>query len=136
MTPTGPARVVRLVGPFTVEGLGGSGPGGQEARLLKRLAISPDQNVPMPALVDALWSADATPARAERNIAALVSRLRKTLGQEAIRGDVNGYCLVVSPDLRVDLHDAETRCGVAEEELAGASFGLAEHAAGTAESML
>lgn len=129
------ARSVRLVGAFAIDGLDRSAPGGQEARLLKRLAASHDQNVAMSTLIDALWPT-AVPARAERNVAALVSRLRKLLGAEAIRGDASGYTLVTGDRLRVDLAEAEARCAVAEEELAAASYGLAEHAAGTAEAIL
>ncbi len=134
-TPHPTAHTLRLVGAFAIEGLTRPSPGGQEARLLKRLATSHDQNVTMSSLIEAVWPA-AAPARAERNVAALVSRLRKLLGAEAIRGDASGYTLVTSEALRVDLAEAEARCAVAEEELAASSYGLAEHAAGTAETIL
>jgi DNA-binding SARP family transcriptional activator/tetratricopeptide (TPR) repeat protein len=128
-------RTVRLVGSFEVDGLKSSGPGGQEARLLRRLAVAHDQNVSMPTLIDALWPS-APPARADRNVAALVSRLRRLLGAEALRGDSRGYTLVTSETLRVDLAEAEARLATAEEELAAASYGLAEHAAATAVTLL
>ena len=128
-------RNVRLVGAFRIDGLDTSGPGGQEARLLKRLAVSHDQSVPMATLVDALWPS-AAPARAERNVAALVSRLRRLLGADALRGDARGYTLVTSEGLRVDLAEAEARLAAAEEELGAASYGLAEHAAATAVALL
>lgn len=99
------------------------------------LAAAHDQTIAMTTLTEALWPGDP-PASAPRNVAALVSRLRKLLGTGAIRGDAHGYSLVTSEALRVDLAEAEARCVVAEEELAAASYGLAEHAAANAQRIL
>ncbi len=131
-----PPALVCLVGAFTVTGSrAGQLPGGQAARLLKVLAAHHDQTVSTSTLVANLWP-DAVPASADRTIAALVSRLRKALGKEAIGGDARGYSLVTSEGLRVDLAEAENRCQAAEEELTAQSYGLAEFAAASAEALL
>src|SRR5262249_54275036 len=71
-----------LVGRFAVEGADGSAlPGGKAMRLLKVLAVNQGRFVPIDELIDILWGADA-PARPERNVAALVSRLRRCLGAD------------------------------------------------------
>ena len=74
---------VRLVGPFQLEmeppRRDFTVPAGKGARLLKMLAAASEQTVSINDLIAALWPTDA-PAGAARNIAALVSRLRRALG--------------------------------------------------------
>jgi len=85
---------LRLLGPLTVEGeLSAPVPTGKARRVLAVLAQRRGEYVPVAALVDALWDTDP-PERADRNVAALVSRLRRALGRERIEGTGAAYRLV------------------------------------------
>src|SRR6478672_5154148 len=96
------AVVVRLVGTFRVQ----AEPGGsdrvigsaKERRLLALLAARHGQVVPPDRLVGALW-AGPPPARATRNVATLVSRLRAQLGADVIVGDHRGYRIGAAVDV-------------------------------------
>ncbi|MFC5996313.1 ATP-binding protein [Pseudonocardia hispaniensis] len=127
----GPLRL-RLLGPFTVEGeLAAPVPVGKARRVLAVLAERAGEFVPLASLVDALWESDP-PERADRNVAALVSRLRRALGRERIDGSVTGYRLVLD-GVSVDIRDAIEHVTIAERELGRGRFALAstsaEHAA-------
>ncbi|WP_296153473.1 AAA family ATPase, partial [Pseudonocardia sp. SCN 73-27] len=124
---------IRLLGPFTVEGpTAGPVPTGKARRALAVLAERRGEFVSIGTLVDALWDNDEPPERADRNIAALVSRLRKAIGKERIDGSAAGYRLV-SDDVAVDLHEAVELVETAEFELSHGRSALAstsaEHAA-------
>jgi DNA-binding SARP family transcriptional activator len=127
---------LQLVGGFSLSGGATPAvPGGQAARLLKLLAVHHDQQVQAATVVDVLWP-DGAPPGAERNIAALVSRLRRVAGREAIRSVPDGYQLVTGPDLRVDLAEAEQLLATAEREQRANAYGLAQLAATGAEQLL
>jgi DNA-binding SARP family transcriptional activator/tetratricopeptide (TPR) repeat protein len=126
---------LRLLGPFTVEGeLSAPLPTGKARRVLAVLAERRGEWVPVGALVDALWDGRA-PERADRNIAALVSRLRRALGRDRIEGTAAAYRLV--PDgVDVDLDEATELVETAEFELAHSNFALASTSAEQAAKLL
>ncbi|KOX10327.1 transcriptional regulator [Nocardiopsis sp. NRRL B-16309] len=75
--------------------------------LLALLLLRPGQRVATDTLVDAIWGG-AAPAATGNALQALVSRLRRVLGEEAeIHGDASGYRLDVDPG-QVDLARFET----------------------------
>ncbi|WP_147115073.1 ATP-binding protein, partial [Pseudonocardia sulfidoxydans] len=126
---------LRLLGPFTVEG--GSPdvvPVGKARRVLAVLAERPGEFVSVGDLVEALWEGTA-PQRADRNIAALVSRLRRALGRERIDGTPAGYRLVAT-DLSTDLAEAVEHVERAEVELGHGRFAVAATGAELATGML
>ncbi|MFI6862262.1 BTAD domain-containing putative transcriptional regulator [Streptomyces sp. NPDC050421] len=95
--------------------------GGTRLRaLLAALALRPDRAVPVGELVDDVW-ADEPPADATAALQALVGRLRRVLGKDALTSSPGGYRLAARPD-DVDLYVFErlARQGGAELE-AGAS---------------
>ncbi|MDN5858627.1 MAG: AAA family ATPase [Pseudonocardia sp.] len=121
-----------LLGTFTVEGEPvGQVPVGKARRALAVLAQRRGEFVTIEHIVDALWE-DHPPDRADRNVAALISRLRRALGREVIEGSAAGYRL--RADLvTVDLHEAADLVATAELELGQHRYALAstsgEHAA-------
>ena len=130
---------VRLVGPFELDVEPPRSdfpvPAGKGARLLKMLAAASEQTVSINDLIAALWPTDA-PSGAARNIAALVSRLRRALGRDTIVGDSRGYRLVTSERIHVDIAQAQVLCANAERESSAGTYGLAELAAAKAEAIL
>jgi DNA-binding SARP family transcriptional activator len=136
---------LRLLGRFTVEA--GGAPvadadlGNRKARLLlKLLAVRRGHQVPMDAIIEALWADDTgdarpalrpvvRPVRPVENVATLVSRLRATLGPEAIDGGRAGYRLVLPPGCTVDADDAQRLVEEAERRLAAVQPALAVTAA-------
>lgn len=85
--------------------------------LLKFLAVERASLVPIDRIAEVLW-AGAPPAEPGGNVATLVSRLRRTLGTEVIRGGRSGYQLGGAPGVVVDLDSAARLTGRAEQELA------------------
>ncbi|MEU7582017.1 BTAD domain-containing putative transcriptional regulator [Streptomyces sp. NPDC041068] len=80
--------------------------GGQRLRaLLAALALHADRTTAVSALIDEVW-ADDPPADAPAALQALVGRLRRALGKDAIASAPGGYRLAVAPD-DVDLHRFE-----------------------------
>lgn len=132
-----PGRLrLRLLGRFGVEGdLGGPAPTGKAQRLLKVLAAKHGQLVPVETLVDALWL-DHPPDRADRNVAALVSRLRRSLGRTRIAGGPAAYQLVLDSSTVVDLFEAQELVTHAERELTHGRYALAAVGAERAEKLL
>ncbi|MGH3768261.1 MAG: ATP-binding protein [Pseudonocardiaceae bacterium] len=127
---------LRLLGRFGVEGdLTGPAPTGKAERLLKVLAAKHGQLVPVGTLVDALWL-DHPPDRADRNIAVLVSRLRRSLGRARILGGPAAYQLVLDGSTVVDLFEAAELVTHAERELAHGRYSLAAVGAEQAEKLL
>ncbi|MGD9989100.1 AAA family ATPase, partial [Pseudonocardia sp.] len=126
---------LRLLGPFTVEG-GSSDivPVGKARRVLVVLAERPGEFVSVGDLVDAVWE-DTAPQRADRNIAALVSRLRRVLGRERIDGSPAGYRLVAD-DVSTDLAEAIEHVERAELEFGHGRFAVAATSAELATGML
>ncbi|MGH3607248.1 MAG: AfsR/SARP family transcriptional regulator, partial [Pseudonocardiaceae bacterium] len=132
-----PGRLrLRLLGRFGVEGdLDGPAPTGKAEQVLKVLAAKHGQPVPVQTLVDALWH-DHPPDRADRNVAVLVSRLRRSLGRTRIEGGPSAYRLVLDGSTVVDLFEAEELVTNAERELAHAHYALAAVGAEQAEKLL
>ncbi|MBZ3903313.1 MULTISPECIES: AfsR/SARP family transcriptional regulator [Streptomyces] len=80
--------------------------GGARLRaLLTVLALRPGRTVPASALVDEVW-ADDPPADAPAALQALVGRLRRALGPDAVASLNGGYRLTAAPD-DIDLHRFE-----------------------------
>ena len=77
--------------------------GGARLRaLLTVFALRPGRTVPAGVLVEEVWNGDA-PADAPGALQALVGRLRRTLGPDAIASAEGGYRLCAAPD-DIDLH--------------------------------
>ncbi|MFF0028905.1 BTAD domain-containing putative transcriptional regulator [Streptomyces avermitilis] len=84
--------------------------GGARLRaLLTVLALRPARTVPAALLVDEVWHGDP-PADAPGALQALVGRLRRTLGADAVESVDGGYRLVVVAD-DVDVHRFERLAG-------------------------
>ncbi|MFC1403567.1 MULTISPECIES: BTAD domain-containing putative transcriptional regulator [Streptacidiphilus] len=76
--------------------------GGARLRaLLAVLALRPERTVPVAVLIDEVWGADP-PADAAGALQALVGRLRRALGQDAVVSVEGGYRLAAAAD-QVDL---------------------------------
>ncbi|MFK0279396.1 BTAD domain-containing putative transcriptional regulator [Streptomyces sp. NPDC090499] len=84
--------------------------GGARLRaLLTVLALRPGRAVPAGLLVDEVWG-DEPPADAGGALQALVGRLRRALGADAVDSTDGGYRLAAAPD-DVDLHRFERLTG-------------------------
>ncbi|MEU3985703.1 BTAD domain-containing putative transcriptional regulator [Streptomyces sp. NPDC026672] len=84
--------------------------GGARLRaLLTVLTLRPGRTVPVGLLVDEVWGAEP-PADATGALQALVGRLRRALGTDAIDSAEGGYRLAATPD-DVDLHRFERLTG-------------------------
>ena len=126
---------LRLLGPLTVEGeLSAPLPTGKARRVLAVLAVRRGEFVPVETLVDTLWDV-AAPERADRNIAALVSRLRGALGRDRIEGGAAAYRLAPE-DVEVDLVAAAELVATAEHEFAQGHYALACTSAEQAAKLL
>ncbi|MEU2623910.1 BTAD domain-containing putative transcriptional regulator [Streptomyces sp. NPDC007157] len=91
--------------------------GGSRLRaLLTVLALRPGRGVPAGLLVDEVWG-DEPPADATGALQALVGRLRRALGADAIESTDGGYRLAAAPD-DIDLHRFERLTGEALRALA------------------
>lgn len=73
------------------------------------LALRPGKAVPASLLVDEVWGGDP-PADATGALQALVGRLRRVLGADAITSAESGYRLAAAPD-DIDLHRFERLIG-------------------------
>lgn len=132
---TGRVRL-RLLGRFSVEGdLDGPVPSGKAQRLLKLLAAQHGHFVPVDLVIDALWG-DDPPQHADRNVAVLVSRLRRSLGRRRIEGGPSGYRLVLDELTVVDIFEAEELVQAAERELSRRMYALAAVSAEQASKLL
>ncbi|MGW3511345.1 AfsR/SARP family transcriptional regulator [Streptomyces sp. NPDC000994] len=84
--------------------------GGARLRaLLTVLALRPGRTVPVRVLVDEVWDGEP-PADATGALQALVGRLRRTLGADAVASAEGGYRLAAAAD-DVDLHRFERLSG-------------------------
>lgn len=91
--------------------------GGARLRaLLTVFALRPGRTVPAGVLVEEVWHGDA-PADASAALQALVGRLRRALGPDAIALAEGGYRLAAAPD-DVDLHRFERLAGEGTRALA------------------
>ncbi|WP_244190449.1 AfsR/SARP family transcriptional regulator [Streptomyces caeruleatus] len=92
--------------------------GGARLRaLLTVLALRPCRTVPAGLLVDEVWAGDP-PADASGALQALVGRLRRALGADAVASVEGGYRLTAPPD-DIDLHRFERLVGEGTRALAG-----------------
>jgi DNA-binding SARP family transcriptional activator/energy-coupling factor transporter ATP-binding protein EcfA2 len=103
-------------------------PAGRAAVLLALLLVRRGRPVGMDTIVEALWG-EAPPAKAERNVASLVSRLRRVVGGDRIVASRSGYCWSGDPGCWVDLDEAERLLARAEADLAVGDASLASVAA-------
>lgn len=127
---------LRLVGRFRVEGVvDGVVPSGQAQRLLCILAAHHGRFLPTSVLTELLWR-DRRPADPGRNLAALVSRLRRSLGRERVEGDPRAYRLVRDDTTTVDVSEALDLVVTAERELSRRLPALAAMSGEVAESLL
>jgi DNA-binding SARP family transcriptional activator len=97
----------RILGPLEVwDGGCEVSLGGRKPRaLLALLLLHPNEVVPVDRLIDELWGEDS-PERATAALRVNVSRLRKTLPQDALTTRSPGYVVRVEPD-QLDLHRFE-----------------------------
>ena len=122
---------LHLAGPFGVvrDGvrLADVGLRSRKARtLLKLLAVERARLVSVDRITEVLWAGDP-PAEPAQHVATLVSRLRRVLGSDVIRGGRHGYQLAGSPAIMIDLDEAARLTSQAEREL-----GMAPAVASTA----
>jgi DNA-binding SARP family transcriptional activator/tetratricopeptide (TPR) repeat protein len=103
--------------------------------LLKLLLVQRDHLVSPGLIAEVLWG-DAAPARWERDVATLVSRLRSVFGPDAIAGGVNGYRFLRADRFVIDVDQADRLSGEAEARLAAGEPALAHAAAGRALAIL
>ncbi|MGI5374931.1 AfsR/SARP family transcriptional regulator [Streptomyces sp. CA-251387] len=91
--------------------------GGARLRaLLTVLALRVGRTVPVSVLVDEVWDGDS-PADATGALQALVGRLRRALGADAVASVDGGYRLAAAPD-DIDLHRFERLAGEGTRALA------------------
>lgn len=100
-----------LLGSFTVLLDGVPAPGNrigsrQGRTLLKLLLLKRDRMVSADHIAEVIWG-DDPPARWDRDLATLVSRLRGVFGPEAITGGPAGYRFASSERFETDLTEAE-----------------------------
>jgi DNA-binding SARP family transcriptional activator len=103
--------------------------------LLKLLLVQRDHLVSSERIAEVLWG-DAPPAKWDRDVATLVSRLRAVFGPDAIAGGVNGYRFVRADRFVIDVDQAERLAGEAEARLTAGEPALAHAAAGRALAIL
>jgi len=84
--------------------------------LLKLLAVERARLVSVDRITEVLWDGDP-PAEPAQHVATLVSRLRRILGSEVIRGGRQGYQLAGSQAIMIDLDEAARLTSHAEREL-------------------
>lgn len=106
--------------------------GGARLRvLLAVLLLRPGQRITTDELTGAVWAQDP-PASAGNALQALVSRLRRTLGQEVrIEGEASGYRLVIDPG-QVDLGEFESLAKQGRAQLTSGQYGEAARTLGRA----
>jgi DNA-binding SARP family transcriptional activator len=108
---TGPRFRLQLIGRFAVwrdeEPVPDRDVGSRQGRtLLKVLLLHAHEPVSVDRLRGVLWG-ETPPDSAERNIASLVSRLRRLLGPDTIEGGPGAYRIRVGPGLQVDMLEVE-----------------------------
>jgi DNA-binding SARP family transcriptional activator len=116
---------VRLIGSLRVEADGAAIlriPAGRATRLLGLLATKAGRFVASDQIIEELWPG-GPPAKAEKDIASLISRLRRVLGRHRIEGGRSGYRMVLSGGDGTDLQDVEQLVRRAEARLAARSLG-------------
>lgn len=127
---------VRLIGSLAVTGdLATPVPSGRASQLLAMLAARQGAFVQSATIADHLWPV-RMPSDPLRNVASLVSRLRRSLGRQRIDGGPRAYRLVLDRRTTVDLVEAVDLTAMAERELAHGHSGLALRNAGRGVRLL
>src|SRR5215218_7319269 len=128
---SGSAWDIRLCGPVDVRALGDAAarplPGRQGRLLLAYLAINRDRACPRGQLIDVLWPAEQ-PAAAESALSALLSKLRRSLGGEALSGR-SEVRLTLAGAVVVDVEQAAAAARRAEAALVDGDWQAAAAAA-------
>lgn len=90
---------IRILGPIEVIAAGEAVPlgGSRERALLALFALAPGQPISTDRLIDSLWGEDL-PANPANALQALVSRLRRTIGADAVVTRPPGYMLDMPPE--------------------------------------
>ena len=92
-------------------------PGRQGRLLFAYLALNRDRPVRRDELVDVVWD-DHPPGSPDAGLAALLTRLRRALGAEAIEG--RGGLRLALPDVSIDIDEARAAAAAAESALGAA----------------
>jgi DNA-binding SARP family transcriptional activator len=101
-------------------------PGRQGRLLFAYLALNRDRPVRRDELVDVVWD-EHPPGSPDAGLAALLTRVRRALGPEAIEG--RGGVRLVLPEVRLDVEEASAAAAEAESALGeGDARSAAEHA--------
>ena len=128
------ATRIELCGALTVEVDGrrveADLPGRQGRLLFAYLALNRERSVRRDELVDAVWE-DSPPGAPDAGIAALLTRLRRALGADAIEG--RGGLRLVLPGVSLDVEEARAAAAEAEAALGAGDPG---HAAQRARAAL
>src|SRR5215217_2932493 len=95
--------------------LGASLPGRQGRLLFGYLVLNRDRDCGRAELIDALWP-ERPPAAADTALSALLSKLRRTLG-EGVVGGRGGLRLALGDDVAVDVERADADAAQAEAAL-------------------
>ena len=115
-----PTRI-ELLGALTVEVDGrrveGDLPGRQGRLLFAYLALNREREVRRDELVDVVWD-DRPPGAPDAGLAALLTRVRRALGPEAIEG--RGGLRLALPDVWLDVEEARAAAAEAEAALGAA----------------
>src|SRR5215207_5657089 len=125
------AWTIRLCGPLAVSLGADAGmailPGRQGRLLFAYLVLNRDRDCGRAELIDVLWPEDP-PVAAETALSALLSKLRRTLGDGALAGR-SELRLVPPASLEVDVEDAARAADRAEAAIDESDWeGAAEHA--------
>ncbi len=107
----------------------------QGRTLLKLLLAQRGRLVATDRIADVLWG-DQPPAKWDRAVAVLVSRLRGVFGPDSIEGNREGYRFEPSDRIAVDLDEAERLADESEGRLAAREPALARAAADRALELL
>ncbi|MER7408207.1 BTAD domain-containing putative transcriptional regulator [Streptomyces sp. NPDC000070] len=117
----------RILGVTTAEDEHGTAVpvGGPRLRaLLTALALRPSRVTPPQTLIDEVWT-DDPPQDAHAALQALIGRLRRALGKDAVTSDTGGYRLAATPD-DIDLFVFERLVRQGTDALAADTPALAE----------
>ena len=124
---------MRVLGELGIDGVDVRTLADRKARVLLRLlALARGRAITTAALAEALWG-DGGPARRGDQVAVLASRLRRTLGREAIEYGDNGYRLIYD---WLDLDELAEVAAELERRLGGGSTSGAVAAARVAMALV
>ena len=108
MEGSGPGWIVRLCGPVEVRpgerAAAATLPGRQGRLLLAYLAVNRDRACPRGELIDVLWP-ETPPAAADAALSALLSKLRRALGEGSLSGRSRVQLTLVGP-VAIDVEEA------------------------------